>query len=347
MVKSRHPIAARPLMRVHESGRVRFRTPVPGRAGVCLIALIGALVGPIPAKADRPTCLYVSSYHQGFAWSDAIETALREGIGSRCEIVQYDMDTKRRDDPDDIRRSAEKALDLVARLRPDVLVISDDNAARHVVAPHLTGGDLPIVFTGLNWTVEEYGFPAGNVTGIVEVEPIEALIEHVVTMLGTGARGAFVHESTYSERKNLQRFVDVAEAAGLSMTGLAANDFESWQTRYREAQAFDFVLLGTQATISDWNDADASVFVREAGGVPSFALIDWMTDYVHVGFTKVSGEHGLWAAQAVHHILDGTSPGDIPLATNRLWDTWVNETLIEHHGLTVSDTIRRRAKRTQ
>ena len=44
----------------------------------------------LPAYAsDEPLCLYVSSYHKGYAWSDGVENGLRQTIDGHCELVQF------------------------------------------------------------------------------------------------------------------------------------------------------------------------------------------------------------------------------------------------------------------
>lgn len=39
--------------------------------------------------------LYVSSYHKGYEWQDGIERAVKSVLQGKCELKQFDMDTKR------------------------------------------------------------------------------------------------------------------------------------------------------------------------------------------------------------------------------------------------------------
>ena len=70
-----------------------------------------------PASAAR--CLFVSSYHQGYAWSDGVERGLRSVLDGRCELKQFDMDTKRHKTIEDKQQAAESARQIDLEWKPD------------------------------------------------------------------------------------------------------------------------------------------------------------------------------------------------------------------------------------
>ncbi len=81
------------------------------------------------------------------------------------------MDTHRYPEIDATKKAALAAFELARDLQPDIIITSDDNAAKYLIVPYLVDTATPVVFTGINGTVREYGFPAKNVTGMVEVAP--------------------------------------------------------------------------------------------------------------------------------------------------------------------------------
>lgn len=87
------------------------------------------------------------------------------------------MDSKRRREPPEMAAAGAAAYARLSELAPDIVVVCDDNAARLLVEPCLIGGTMPVVFAGINWTIEEYRLPAPNVTGMVEVAPLRKLLE--------------------------------------------------------------------------------------------------------------------------------------------------------------------------
>jgi hypothetical protein len=141
----------------------------------CLPLLIILLSPALTLAADR--CLYISSYHQGYAWSDGVERGIRNTLGERCELRQLDMDTKRNKGDAYIKQIVEKTKRLIEEWQPNVIITSDDNAAKHLIKAHYKDSKLPFVFCGVNWTISEYGFPYSNVTGIIEVAPLKPMLE--------------------------------------------------------------------------------------------------------------------------------------------------------------------------
>ena len=339
------PIAERrPSDRRRPAGRV-------SRA-LALLAVLGAAVtAPWHAiaaetgSAKRPLCLYVSSYHRGYSWSDGVERGLRETLGERCEIVQFDMDTKRQREPELIEAMAAEVADQIERLAPDVVITSDDNAAKYLVVPYLRGGDVPVVFCGVNWTVEEYEFPARNVTGIVEVAPIRPMIREALAIVPNGSRAAYIGALTFTEQKNYRRIADVAETFGVSLDGLFFETLEHWKNAYVVAQSYDFIVMGSYSGIEDWDHEAAARHALEHARRPSLTNHDWMMPVSVIGYTKLPEEHGEYAASAALAILSGTDPLDIPLVTNRKWETWLNPALAARIETPIPERLTLKAKR--
>ena len=162
-------------------------------------------------------CLYVSSYHQGYAWSDGVERGVRSVLDGKCDIRQFDMDTKRNKDEAYKKKVALEAKQLIESWHPDVVITSDDNAAKYLIKPYFREHDMPFVFAGINWTVDAYEFPYSNVTGIIEVAPVKAIFDRVTDLQGISERGYYLGADTLTERKNLDRFVKSATRKGITL----------------------------------------------------------------------------------------------------------------------------------
>ena len=102
--------------------------------GLSALVLASALL-PAGASAAAKKCLFVSSYHQGYAWSDGVERGLRSVLEGECEIRQFDMDTKRRKSMPDKKQAALEAKALIGSWQPDVVIAADDNAAKYLIQP--------------------------------------------------------------------------------------------------------------------------------------------------------------------------------------------------------------------
>ena len=344
----RRPPVSRP---VPDRRGARRRWKVVAHAALLTTPLRGANAAPAvapgeadPGSRDRPLCLYVSSYHRGYSWSDGVERGLREALGERCRVEQFDMDTKRQRTKEDMERAAARADALVERLAPDVVITSDDNAAKYFVVPYLKGGRVPVVFNGINWTVEEYGFPAANVTGIVEVAPIQPMIREGLALASGGTRAVYLGASTLTEQKNYERIAEVAGEFGVTLERLAVETLERWKEAFDEAQDYDFVIMGSYSGITRWDIDEASAHAVARTRRPSLTNHDWMMPVTAIGYTKLPEEHGERAGAMALAILDGTAVADIPLITNRKWDTWINPDIAGRMDAQLPERLQRRAK---
>jgi hypothetical protein len=77
-----------------------------------------------PVIVAEAKCLYVSSYHKGYAWSDGVELGMRNVLTGHCNIRQIDMDTKRNKDKDYIQKTVQAIRQQIASWQPDVVITS-------------------------------------------------------------------------------------------------------------------------------------------------------------------------------------------------------------------------------
>ena len=255
------------------------------------------------------------------------------------------MDTKR-NKSDAFKQSAAAAVKLeIETWHPDVVIVSDDNAAKYVIQQYFRDASTPFVFSGVNWTVREYGFPYSNVTGIVEVAPLEAMLTHAIKYSGEGRRAIYLGADTLTEKKNLERVTKVSKKLGIELQGMLVADASEWKTRYLAAQDADFIVMGSYSGIDNWDKAELAGFAVEHARKLTVTSHDWMMPFSTIGFTKIPQEHGEWAAQSAIEILKGKSPGEIPIVANRDWDLWVNAAHLESTRIKLPRTFLRKAKK--
>ena len=319
-----------------------------------LIALLpGGVAAATPDRTsdeggDTPICFYVSSYHVGLQWSDNIEAALRTALDGHCRIESFHMDTKRRRDPAYMVAAGKAAHARMLEVRPDVVIASDDNAARHFIEPWLLGTDMPVVFTGINWTIEEYNLPAPNVTGMIEVAPLEPLLQLGVKLSGGGRRALYFAGDTVSSHKDLHRLRLAGRKLGMSIDSILVDSLVSWHDNWRRVQdQYDFIFVGHPGAFDGWDEESMRRFTLDNTRIPVLASATQAMPWAAVGLTRLPEELGEWAGASAVAILDGLPPSDIPLVTNRRWEAWINEPMVERIGLDIDKTFVRTAKRVR
>ena len=307
-----------------------------------VLLLCSASLHANPAPSNK--CLYVSSYHQGYAWSDGVERGLRSVLSGKCQIKQYDMDTKRNRSEASKQQAALEARRLIEQWRPDIVITADDNAVRYLLQQYYKNSELPFVFCGVNWTASEYGLPYRNATGIIEVAPIRPLLRQVKMLLGNVKQGVYIGADTVTERKNFQRFAKMAQSEGINLKAALVASTADWLKAYQHAQQADFIVIGSDAGIADWNPEAVSREITKYSTRLSVTNHDWMMPYSMLGFTKVPEEQGELAAQAALSILDGAKPESIAIVPNRKWDIWTHPRLLQSAGITLPELLLRKSK---
>lgn len=314
-------------------------------AGVAVAGFLAvATFGDVAVGRDAK-CLFVSSYHKGYAWSDGVERGLRASLEGRCELRQFDMDTKRLKSEADQQQKALEAKAIIESWRPDIVITADDNAAKYLIQRYYKDSETPFVFSGVNWTVDAYGFPYSNVTGMIEVAPIEPMFERAEEVSPNLRSAFYLGADTLTEKKNLKRFQEVSKRRGIKLEFALAGTMKDWKAAYREAQVHDLIIMGSNAGINDWNPEEVRAFVGGAAKRLSVTNHYWMMPYTMLGITKVAEEHGEWAGKTALKILGGMKPGEIPIVANSRRDIWINPEVLAAADISLPRGLMRKAKR--
>lgn len=295
---------------------------------VSLLVLLGLLIPSAGAQGtERKKVLFVNSYDLDNIWAlgtlrgalDVFNVSINEDFQlddseSPVQFKLFNMKTKKNKSEEFKKRSALEAKALIETWRPDVVICSDDNASKYLIVPYFKEGEIPFVFCGVNWSAEEYGFPASNVTGMIEVFPVQEGL-NILKPYVAGDRIGFLSNDSLSERKNAKY---IREIFGLDMEERFVNTMDEMEAEFLSLQQqTDMVMIIDVVSLKDHDGARKAKFFKEATVKPTFAF---SSAGEHMDFLlickRMSREQGEWAASAALNILDGTPPADIPLAMN-------------------------------
>lgn len=317
----------------------RFMHLAAALAGLILAAHATAAGAAPPAR-----CLYVSSYHAGYEWDDGIQLGLQSTLQNRCEIRKFYMDGKHNLGEAFARAKALEAKQLVETWKPDIIIAADDNVSRFLIMPYYKNAAIPVVFCGLNWTAEPYGYPYRNATGMIEVGPIGPLLAEVLTVVKYPRRGVFLSADEMTQSKEFAMSRELYKRRGITLTHTAVSTLADWQAGFSAAQQnADFIVIGNSAGIKDWDEAVARRYVHEHGRRFTVAYLEWMAPYAMLTMAKIADEQGEWAGKVAVLILNGTPPSKIPVVANRRWNMYVNTLLLDKAGIRVSTEILQKA----
>ncbi len=261
--------------------------------------------------------LVVNSYHKGYAWSDGIEAAISAKLKEHPEIEFefHRMDTKRNSTEALKKAAALEAKNNMESWKPDVVIVSDDNASKYLIVPYYKNADLPVVFCGVNWDAAHYGYPFENATGMVEIALMDELIKTLRTY-SKGNRVGLLGPDTTSAIQDANYYKGIS---GIEFTEEKyVNDFGEWKAAYIQFQKnVDILILPAWQGTKEWDEKEAADFILANTEIPSGAEVLFMAKYVLATFAKDPVEQGEWAANTALEILSGKKPGEIPIAINK------------------------------
>lgn len=285
---------------------------------------------------------YVDSYHIGYEWSDGIEAGFRQALdGTGIMIEAFHLDTKRNTSPEFCEQAGVEAAAALEAFNPDVVVATDDNAQKCVVVPFLKDKAIPVIYLGVNWDASSYNYSTDQITGMVEIDLVPSMLSHL-REYAKGEKVGYVTVASETEDKVIsvynEQFLDG------TMQSYTVKTYEEFKAAFLQAQTeTDMVIIGNNAGIDVWNEAEAEQFFLENTHIPTATIYDWLAPYVLLTMAKVAEEQGEWGAQTTLRILDGTPVADIPYVSNKKGNLILNLDLAAQMNVVFAPAILRNA----
>ena len=287
---------------------------------------------------NKNKILYINSYHEGYQWSDGI---LR-GIKSRLVIENvwfktYYMDSLRNAEPEKIKESVKKIKTLIDNLEPDVVIISDENAVKHILTQHYKNSKIPFVFSGMNWDASIYGLPFENTTGIIGIAMVSSIVD-LLQNYSKGNRIGLLARDTLPARKNADHY---QKKLGKVFSQIYfTNTFDDWKKRFLELQKqSDLIILDHTDGLKNWQYNKAIKFIHDHASVPIGTMDMWMSKFGLITIAKYPEEQGWWTAELAIKILNGTPPNQITIEKNKRAKLFINMSLANQLGITFSPEL--------
>jgi ABC-type uncharacterized transport system substrate-binding protein len=272
---------------------------------------------------------YVNSYHQGYLPSDNnLKGFIQAFDVENVKINFIYMDTKNYVDPDYADSVGKKIIEDLLKEKPDFLVISDDPAMKYVAMPFSDVSNIPILFSGVNWSIEEYDIEGKNITGVLEYLPVEQFVNYFKRTEGSNQKVAVLTENSFSEVKSSRFIKEILIAEGYEVDYFFVSDFAEWASTFMALNDSGVMIcLPTNGAIKNWDKSNALDLVSTYTKVPTFTFDSFMMDYATIGFIKNEEEMGRQIAEIIKSILKGKSIKEIPISRNYEYEILTNNTL--------------------
>ncbi len=289
--------------------------------------------------------LLVHSYHPEYPWVDTLTQGAKATIeGTGLEMDIFYMDTKRHTDEAWKIEAGKRAKTKVDEYHPDVVLAFDDDAQQYFAKAYVNTA-LPIVFSGVDADPSKYGYPAANVTGVIERPHFKeslALAQQIrpikrIAILSCNDSTSVV---ALGFMKQEQLDVEVAE-------WLMVGDFDEWkQAVNRFNSSVDALVIrsyqavkkpGTQDNV---DPKEVAAWTSRNATIPTIAFHDFeIKDGLLVGMVKSGQEYGGQAMEYAIQILKGTPPSTLPITKTKKGIPMINRTTASRLGITLTDEV--------
>ncbi len=287
---------------------------------LCITAVLSLVT---PAMAGGKVLL-VHSYHTGYPWVDSITAGVEKGLkGSGVSLEIFYMDTKRKTSAEWKVESGNLAKAKVEEFQPDVVITADDNAQAFFAKDYAGKADAPqFVFCGVNAEAAKYGYPAENVTGILERPHFAQTLKMLLGISGDIKKIALLTDHSPTSDAVLGYLKTLESPLEIVSIDQPATIAE-WQevvTRYQSTvDAFGVYNYHTVASVKGAESMEAKevmAWTVANNGKPTFGLLPFgVEDGLLCGVVESGEDHGLESAKLALQILDGNKAGDYPIKT--------------------------------
>jgi len=292
--------------------------------------------------------LLVQSYHTGYPWVDSINDGVKKGLeGSGAQLEIFYMDTKRKTDAAWKQKAGQMAKDKVGSFKPDVVITADDNAQQFFAKDYAGKPGPQFVFCGVNAEASKYGYPAANVTGILERPHFAQTVEMIQSFMPNVKKVAVLTDSSPTSDA-VVAYMKTRKVPAEVVAYAQPKTFPEWQETVKKFKGqVDAVVTFNYHTVqpagggNSMDPKEVMSWTIANSPVPVVALMPFgVEDGGLCGIVESGEEHGFEAAQIALKIIGGKKAGDFPIAPAKKGLVMINLKTAEKVGAQIPfDTI--------
>ena len=318
-----------------------------------LLTLLLCIFSTKQLYAENSRILVVHSYHET---QENHVVPMTQGIqeafsGADVEIFYFHMDTKRKNTTDWKIAAGEQAAKLVDSYRPDIVITMDDNAQKYFAAHYVNRENGPLfVFGGVNADPALYGFPAKNVTGILERPNIAESIKLLQKIVPSVKKMVFISDQSPTTNP----FVLYAKSLDLPVEILdyvQVTTLDEWkQALLKYNGKVDAIGLYVLRTVTKSQVDSTTISENELieylnnNKIPTVGFFDSAAAAgILCGVSVSMKEQGYAAGSMARQILEGKQPNDFSLEPTKKGRIQINLITADLLGLEINYNVIKRA----
>ncbi|WP_162888689.1 ABC transporter substrate-binding protein [Dechloromonas sp. HYN0024] len=303
-----------------------------------------------PATAAEFKVLVVMSYEADNPWVKEIREGIDAVLGSTSEITYFHMNTKVA--PAGGPQKGEEAYALYQSLQPDGVIAADDDAQSMFVVPFLKDKvKTPVMFNGVNNSAAKYGFPATNVSGILERAHVRESLAFAKQLIPTLGNVCLMTNDVPAGRALKAQVEEERQSYPVKVGAFhLVKSVREIEAAFKGGRPVcDSLLVDSlEGIVSDaatpLDNKGALTALSKVYGGPVLAGNRYQVDQgAWAAVVKTGQEQGETSAEMLLKAMRGTPVAKIPVVWNVKGQRVINVTAIEGHQLGLRPTVLRGA----
>jgi len=266
--------------------------------------------------AQKEDILVIESYHAQYPWDKSYKEGLQEVLGSKYNLVFFEMNTKRID-KNQYEKMANLAWKRYEQLNPVLVILGDDNALKYL-GYRFVKTTTKVVYLGINNNPRNYSISGyKHITGILERPLLKRSLFHISKLTKVKKVLVLFDSGTTSKV--------IVDEVFLGKTSLLIRDiqvdiklvdkFYRWQKIVKKAKKenYDILIVGLYHTIKDraynhMKAEDVLTWTSKHTPIPPFAFWDFTVGKNKAigGYVLFGKEQGLEAGKIALKMLSHT-----------------------------------------
>lgn len=311
------------------------------RVIITCLALMFFLGAPaLATDKTKYNVLVVMSYAPDYQFVQEIQEGVESVLSEKSRIEYVYLDT--RNNFDGGPQKARAAYEFYKQHHFDGVIVADDNAQSMFLVPYLKDKvKTPVMFCGVNSAPEKYGYPASNVSGVLErhhVSQTLALAKQLIPSLRTfGVMGS----DSLSARSSVEHFQKEEHTFPMKFGGARfPKTIGEAKVMARELRALsDIIYMPTIRGVKDKKgnallEKDIISMVAREYAKPIISGNNYSIKYgMLCGVVKTGQEQGAVAAEMLLKAMEGTPVSEIPITRNHRGKAIINVTVMKAFGI--------------
>ncbi len=307
---------------------------------------------PHAAQAAPFKVLVVMSYEADFPWCKEVREGIHGVLDQKTKIKYFYMNTKK-----NLAQGPQKAKDaysLFGEYQPDGVIAVDDNAQSMLVAPYLKNKvKTPVMFCGVNAEPEKYGYPAKNVSGILERPHFGESLAFAKQLVPSIKTFGFIIKESPTGRAHLNQIQRESASYPATLTAFkmpkTVQEIKRMTQELRERS--DALFIAALAGVVDKGGEPVSekegvkIALAVFKNKPTIGGESYTVKYGALcSVVRTGQEQGRVAAQMLLKALKGTPVSAIPITRNHKGRRIINANTMKALGIEPRPEILRGAK---